>query len=65
MQMCEVGKLIEVSTPEAAGKFIDEGWTLVTIVSGERYDQGQKSLGPIYVLGKPPEKPKREFQAML
>ncbi|WP_046270890.1 hypothetical protein [Pseudomonas syringae] len=53
MQLHEVGSLIEANTAEAAGQFIAEGWILVAIVSGDRYEGGIKTHGPIYVLAKP------------
>ncbi|SMS12801.1 hypothetical protein CFBP1590__5215 [Pseudomonas viridiflava] len=65
MQLHEVGTLIEIPTPEAASMLIAEGWTLVAIIPGERHDQGQKAVGPIYVLGKRPELQPTNWKAMV
>lgn len=64
MQMHEVGNLIEVGAPHEAEKLISEGWTLVAIVSGERYENGSKNIGPIYVLGQRPEAKLTDWKEM-
>jgi hypothetical protein len=57
MQLHEVKELVEASSPEHAEELIKSGWTLVAIVPGNRYENGQHSTGPIYVLGQSAPEP--------
>ncbi|EGH24062.1 hypothetical protein [Pseudomonas ficuserectae] len=52
MRLGDVRTLQEAPSAQHAEELIKAGWTLVAIVSGERYESGQKAQGPIYVLAQ-------------
>lgn len=56
MQLHEVKELHEATSAEDAQDLIKAGWTLVAIVSGTRYVNGQIATGPVYVLAQPASK---------
>lgn len=55
MQMHEVAEVVEASNVDQADELLATGWTLVAVVAGNRYENGERVTGPIYVLGKPKE----------
>ncbi|OSR95708.1 hypothetical protein BV330_00033 [Pseudomonas syringae pv. actinidiae] len=52
MQMHEVSEVVEASSVDEADSLLSAGWKLVAVIAGNRYENGQLTVGPIYVLGR-------------
>lgn len=63
MQISDTVEVLEVRSQSEANTKLKEGWSLLAVLPGATGGNGSTYV--IYVLGKPHEKSKRDFQAML
>ncbi len=56
MANTNISEIYESFSEDDTNRYLANGWVIVAVVSGVRELAGKEEIGPVYVLGKPPER---------